>query len=212
MLNLTERDSLGNVQVYSDGFRWSHPADANSIPVTWDETNQFYLAGFSQLGAAGGEIIDGLSLRDSFIIYSERAINILDLSNDVFVWTKRELVTNFSILSKNCVVEANGKHYVLCVNDAIVNDGFNVTPIMHNRVKLHYISHINLAAVSSSFAFLNKRFKEVWFCVPTIGSTEPILLTYTITKMINGQLKIFPQQVKEAAMGHFFQVYLLGTP
>lgn len=174
MLNLTEVIS-SVTQVFIDGYRWSHPAENNGIPVTWDETNQYYLAGFAQLGADGGNIVDGLSLGDMFVIYSEKAINVLELTGDVFVWSKRLLTNTLGLLSKNCVVEAENKHFFLSANEAYTTDGYGVKPLMHKRIKTHYTSHLNTGSYDNAFVVLHKAFKEVWFCVPTLNSDTPNL-------------------------------------
>jgi len=148
-----------------DSYRWSHPADSNNIPVTWDETNPQYLAGKAALGGDGGHIIDGHSLRDSFVIYSESAINILDFSNDEFVWNRRELSSTVGLLSRNCIVEVKGQHIFLADGDIVTNDGTNIESIAHNRIRRQLNARINVDKYRRSFAVRNNALKEAWFCV-----------------------------------------------
>ena len=160
-----------------DSFRWSHPADENGIPFTWDEFASNGTAGIQALGGDGGHIVDGLSLRDSFIIYSQNAINVLDLSGDEFIWRRRELSATVGLLSKDCVVEVKGVHYFLSLGDILTNDGNTVRSIAHNIIQDRLATNINTEFVSRSFAFRNDKRKEVWFCVPE-GTSETVNIAY----------------------------------
>ena len=62
---------------YPNVVRVSTAADANGMPYTWDEADKAGLAVRFQLGGDGGRIVDGLSLRDNFVVYSERSIDII---------------------------------------------------------------------------------------------------------------------------------------
>jgi len=104
----------------TNSYRWSHPADENGLPFTWDATDPSSLAGKAQLGGDSGAIIDGLSLRDSFVIYAESGIDILDFTGDEFVFRRRELSSTVGFISSNSIVEAKGIHFfiamvILCV-------------------------------------------------------------------------------------------------
>ncbi len=69
---------------YRDKVWWSHPAEPDGIPFSWRPTweQPDSIAGWVSLGR-GGSIVGGESLRDSFVIYSEEAINIMDFTGDV---------------------------------------------------------------------------------------------------------------------------------
>lgn len=174
MLYMTEMQSGTWIEM-PDTYRWSHPADINSIPPTWDETDPNFLAGMAALGDDSGKILDGLSLRDSFVIYSEKAINILEPSGDEFVWTRRQLTTTAGILARDCVVEVNGLHYFLTNGDAYVFDGNKPVSIMQGKVRKHLQSNLSHQHYDSSFVVVNLNYKEIWFCVPVQGSESPNL-------------------------------------
>ena len=152
-----------------DSYRWSTAADINGLPFTWDETDVSALAGIASLGGDGGEIIDGLSLRDSFVIYSERAIDILDFTGGEFVWKRRELSNTVGLLSKDCVVEVKGVHYLMTDGDIVRNDGTNITSIIHGKIKRQYTNNLNPDRYTRCFAVRNTTTKEIWFCVPQEG-------------------------------------------
>jgi hypothetical protein len=169
LLNLTE-DVNGITTQFPDAYRWSHPAEINKAPVTWDETDRNFLAGMASIGGNSGHIVDGLSLRDSFIIYSDNAINVLEQTGDVFVWRRRELTQSIGLLSKDCLVEVNGKHFAITASDIVLIDGYSVTSLLHNRIRKHFISRLSSTQYRKSFAVSNTAMKEVWFCIPSEDS------------------------------------------
>lgn len=166
-------DLVSNGVEISDGVRWSSPADIGGIPDTWDPLDTTNLAGITSLGAAGGKIIDGLSLRDAFVVYRERSISVFEPSNDVFVWKIRHQSSTFGLLSPDAIVEVHGKHYFISDGDILVNDGTSIKSLMHNRLRLKFTSNFNPNQFHRSFAIKNTVFGEIWFCVPSSGSDYP---------------------------------------
>ena len=160
-------DLVDNGTEIPDGVRWSHPADINGLPPSWDETDPAYLAGKMQLGGDGGRIIDGQSLRNSFVVYSENAIDIFDENfNTEFVWSRRELSSTVGLLSKNCLIEVKGTHFFLADGDIVKNNGTGIESIIHNRLRRRLTSNMNVDFYHRAFAVRNNTIKEVWFCVP----------------------------------------------
>lgn len=154
-------------------YRWSHPADINGLPFTWDETDPSSLAGRSQIGGDKGAILDGRSLRDRFVIYSETGIDILSESGDEFVFNRQEMSTTIGLINKNCLVEVKGNHFFLADGDVVRNDGNSLDSIMHGRVRKSFVSNIDIDNYHRSYAVRNKALKEIWFCVPTQGAEYP---------------------------------------
>ena len=159
-LNLTEQ---GVEYPYS--YRWSHPADENGLPFSWDELDLSTLASKESIGGDYGFIVDGLSLRDSFCIYTERAIHVLDYTGDEFVFRRRLLTSSYGAISQNCIVEAENIHYVITTSDIIANDGTSVQSLLTGRIKTIF-STISQQNYRNSFAVINVVKTEIWFCIP----------------------------------------------
>lgn len=167
-LNLRE-----SIQDLPTSYRWSHPADTNGLPFTWDETDLSAIAGISSIESSGGSIVDGLSLRDSFVIYAERSIHILDYTGDEFVWRRRELTTSYGLLAVNCVVEVLGMHYFMTDSDIMLTDGNSVTSLLYNEFQSKFKDNLNQKAYKTAFTTANYSTKELWFCFPAGDSTIP---------------------------------------
>lgn len=156
-----------------DGVRWSSVADIGSIPPTWDELDVTNVAGITSLGGSGGAIIDGLALRDSFVVYRELGITVFDYVGGTYVWRIRHLTSSVGLLSADCIVEANGIHYFIGNGDVYKNDGTTVKSIMHNRIRKQFSISINPDAYQNSVVVHNAAKAEVWFCVPSKKATYP---------------------------------------
>jgi hypothetical protein len=157
----------------NNSYRWSHPADINGLPFTWDETDLSAIAGKDSIGADSGDIIDGATTGDSFSIYSERGIVALDFIGNEFVWRKRQISTIAGLLSKDCVVEVEGNNFFISNGDIIRNDGRSLTSLMNNRLRKDFAALIDTNNFRNSYAVKLKHENEVWFCVPISGSTYP---------------------------------------
>jgi len=158
---------------FPSAYRWSHPADINGLPFTWDETDLSSLAGRAQIGGDSGRLIDGKSLRDAFCLYSDRGINLLELSNDEFVWRRRELSTTYGLVNANSIAEVKGVHYFLSDGDIMRNDGNSITSIAHDRIKRRIAINANTEFYKRSYVVRETLFKEIWFCVPEGSSQVP---------------------------------------
>lgn len=154
-----------------NAYRWSHPADIDGLPFTWDETDASGLAGRSQIAGNSGAIIDGLSLRDSFVIYSQNGIDILEFVGGEFVWRRRSMTSSYGLFNRDSLVEVNGVHFFLADGDVVSNDGNSVQSIMYNRIRTRLVKNANAEYYHRSFAARNDVHKEIWFCVPE-GSSE----------------------------------------
>ena len=174
-LGMTEPDPVnGGTAYYEDRVRWSHPCDPNGVPYTWEgpDVDPSSLAGYLTLGR-GGRIVGAESLRDSFVIYSEKALNVLDFTGDALVWRRRTLTQNAGLVSRDGLVEVSGRHYFISNEDILVFDGNNAQSILHDRLRKRFASTLNEDARDTSFATHHKMMGEIWFCVAEEGYDEP---------------------------------------
>lgn len=170
--------NLEGAENVPNGYRISHPADENGLPFTWDETERDSIAIKAQLGGDGGEIVDGLTLRDSFIIYSRNSIDSLTFNpSSEFYWTRREISSTIGLLSANCITEVKGKHYLIVDGDIVVNDGSTIQSILYGKLLRRFNLRTNDFTNHNSFVVRNDIKHEVWFCVPE-GENETASTAY----------------------------------
>jgi hypothetical protein len=135
------------------------------MPFSWDEQDLSTLASKESVGGDYGVIVDGLSLRDSFCLYTEGAIHMLDYTGDEHVFRRRLLTSSHGCLATNCIAEALNLHYVMTKTDIVINDGTSVGSLLTNRLKKVY-SNLSQRFFKASFAVVNSAASEIWFCFP----------------------------------------------
>lgn len=154
---------------HTDAVRWSSPADIGGVPPSWNHLDPAQSAGFTSLGGTGGSIIDGLSMRDSFVVYREGGISVFDYVGGNYVWRIRHLSSSAGLLAKDCVADVNGTHYFIGDGDIYRNDGNTVQSIIHNKIKTRFRKDIDPDNYDKSFVTHYPLKSEVWFCVPRTG-------------------------------------------
>ena len=159
---------------YRDKVWWSHPAEPNGIPFSWRPTAEQpdSIAGWVNLGR-GGSIVGGESLRDSLVIYSESAINVMDFTGDALGWRRRTVSSEAGLASSEALVEVQGTHFFISPGDIQTFDGNSIGSIMHNRLRKRLAARMNVEKLGNSWAAHNPTFNEIWFAVPETGEDHP---------------------------------------
>jgi hypothetical protein len=164
-----------NGEILPDRVRWSHPMESNGVPYSWmppDDTDASSIAGYVDLGR-GGAVVGAESLRDSFVIYSEDAINIMDFTGDALGWRRRTVSSSAGLIGKEALIEVNGIHYFISRDDIMMFDDNQVTSLLHNRLRKRLAQTINYGSAERCFAAHNANFNEIWFCIPEAGDDYP---------------------------------------
>ena len=161
-------------QVFSDKVRWSHPAEPNGIPYTWatPDEDPSSIAGYVSLGR-GGAVVGAESLRDSFVIYSDEAINVLDYTGDALGWRRRSVSSSAGLIGKEAMVEVKGMHYFISRDDILMFDGNQIQSLLHNKLRTRLSQSINNDARDKSWAAHHQTYNEIWFAVPEGDSEYP---------------------------------------
>ena len=152
--------------------KWSHPADPGSLPSSWDETDPLKDAGQVDLAEGHDQIIDGLQLRDSFMIYKENSIWRMDYTGGQSVFRFSKVLGTSGALNKNCIVEADGFHVVLTGSDVIAHDGQSATSVMDKQTRRYLFQNIDVDNSNKCFVFKNPFFNEIFVCYPEVGMSS----------------------------------------
>ena len=159
---------------FNDRLHWSHPADPNGIPFSWRPTIEQpdSIAGALSLGR-GGAIISGESLRDSFVVYSETGMSVLDFTGDALGWRRRAISETSGLANKEAVVEIKGAHVMFTGTDIVSFDGNSLQSLMHNRLRSRLAANVNMEKINNSWAVHYQAHNEVWFGVPEGTAENP---------------------------------------
>lgn len=170
-LNVTK-----NGDTFPHMVKWSHPAVPGTVPSSWDETDTTKLAGERDLADTPGEIVDGVALRDAFIIYKDNSIWVMRHIGGNSVFSTRPLFRKLGLIASDCAVSYGDgtKHFAVSGDDVYIHDGQNPPKsLITRRVARHIFGNINSANVSRSYCVTNYPKHEVWFCYPEQGETTP---------------------------------------
>jgi len=152
---------------YPTMVKWSDIAAFGGPPPSWDETSTTNSAGENIINEMQTPIIDGLSLRDSFIIYGASEVWLMNYIGGNLLFQFRKLFDATGIISQNCVTEVEGLHYVFGSNDIYVNDGASKRSIAHGRVKDFIFDNLVRDQVDKAFVAHNPSLNEILFCYPS---------------------------------------------
>jgi hypothetical protein len=160
----------GNYQ--PDTLWWSAGAAPGAIPQAWTPAPDND-AGDMTLADTAGAIVDGLSLRDTFVVYKQFSCYVLNYVAGQYVYTQRKLFLTTGLQSSNCVAEMNGEHWVFTGNDVIRHDGQSFRSVVQDKVKRALVDSIDASKVLMSCVTSRIRDQQFWVCIATQG--EPWL-------------------------------------
>lgn len=151
----------------------SGPADPGSVPASWDETSLTSNVYLQDLDGAGN-IVDGLTMREAFIIYRENSTYKVTFTGGDALYSVQPLFTTSGILARDCVVEVDGSHFVLTNTDLIVHDGNSLKSVLDKGSRRTLFQTMSPEfRQTRCFLVKNIYFNEVWVCYPSLESTGP---------------------------------------
>lgn len=157
---------------YNNLIKWSSAASAGALPSSWTpaSTND---AGDKEFSETDDILIDGLTLRDSFIIYKRKTCHVMRYIGGRYVFKFDGLFDNFGALSEGCVVEFDQQHAVLSIDDFIVHDGNTFKSVIDGKMRKLLFSSINSDYIETCFLVHNSKDNEIWICFPYGTSNIP---------------------------------------
>jgi hypothetical protein len=152
-----------------DTLWWSEGAAPGAIPQEWVPTPSND-AGDMVLADAPGVIVDGMSLRDTFIVYKDYSTYALTYVAGQYVYTQRKLFLTAGLQARNCICEINGNHWVFTGTDVIKHDGQNSQSVVQDKVKLELVGSINPGKTSMCCVTQRTRNSQFWVAIPETGN------------------------------------------
>lgn len=158
---------------YAYMVKWSSPADPGGVPATWNEADASNEAGEYDLAEGGDPIIDGLQLRDSFMIYKEQSVWRMTKVGGQYIMGFAKVLGLSGAMNRNCIVELDGFHFVLTGSDVVIHDGQSPVQVLDKVARRALFQDMDTAYNDRAFVFKNPFLNEVFVCYVSIGSTVP---------------------------------------
>lgn len=147
--------------------QWSSPADPGFAPPSWDNTDPTQDAGRVPLSDSVGRILDGLALKDNFIIYKEDAVYSMRFVGGLPVFAFTKLFDDVGALSRNCAVEFDGKHFVVGLGDVYVHNGVTKQSVISGKIRDFLFTNINENYASRTHVSIDRARSEIWINAPS---------------------------------------------
>jgi hypothetical protein len=144
--------------------KWSDFSYYGAPPASWDTGSTTNSAGENIVNEMQHEIIDGLTLGNSFILYCAASVWSMDYvgGNDIYVF--RKMFDEVGIINPNCVAQVKGLHYVFDRNDIYVHDGVTPRSIADGRTKDFIFSSLDFSKSHLCFVQHDAKLTEIRFC------------------------------------------------
>ncbi len=152
--------------------KWSTEAATQAVPASFDDTDATVDAGEYELGSASSKIVDGLQLRDVFMIYTERETFSMSFVGTPFIFQFRMLSPTVGAMAKNCVVEFDGGHFIFGRSDFYLNSGDRITPLLPTKMRDHVYGLIDGEYAEKSFCVADYSANEILACFVSSESTS----------------------------------------
>lgn len=155
--------------------KWSTQSSYGSAPSTWSEIDNTLDAGEYQLADTSGDIVDGLPLGDSFLIYKTDAIYIMNYVGTPYIFSFKLLSPTIGCLSKNSIAEYEGGHFFIGNSDFYICNGQQVTPLLPERLRRTVFDELNATDDQYLKCFVAPDYvrNEMLACYPSGTSTVP---------------------------------------
>ena len=150
--------------------KWSTEASYGAAPSTWDETDATLDAGEYELSDTPGDIVDGLPLGDSFLIYKEDSIYIMNYVGTPYIFSFKLLSPTVGALSKEAIKEFDGGHFFIGNSDCYICNGQTVTPLLPNKVRRAMFEDLSGDNYQKCFVAADYVRNEMLACFPSSGS------------------------------------------
>ena len=163
---------------YPHDVLWSHPADAGNIPNSWDETLTTKDTGRNSLSDSQGLLVDGLQLRDTFIIYKEDATWAMQLIGGQYIMKFTRVLKESGLMAPNCVTHFKNNaemHFAVGTDDIYVHNGQTAQSILEKKLRKWLFNAIDGTYYKRSFVVPYPTRSEIWFCFPESGQTQPTM-------------------------------------
>jgi len=154
--------------------KWSTGASFGAVPTSWDEGDATLDAGEYQLADTPGDIIDGMPFGDSFLIYKNDAIYIMNYVGTPYIFSFKLLSPTIGCLTKNALAEYENGHFFIGNSDFYTCNGQQVTPLLPDKLRRTVFDNLNGEDNNYKKCFVAADYtrNEMLACYPSGSATE----------------------------------------
>ena len=190
-----------NTGVYPVQIAWSDAAPPGEVPQSWTASATTD-AGSTILAESGGAIVTAKSLRDTLIIYKQRATYSCRYIGGESIFQFDTLFTNKGALNAHSVADINGAHFVVGDGSVYITDGTQYQDIADGFVKSTLFGQLTSNTVDQLFVIYKPSTHSVQVNFPALGSnTVDTCLEYNLNDKLWGSRELNPMNPVTAAIG-----------
>jgi len=152
--------------------KWSTEAATQTVPSSWDDTLATNDAGEIELSMATAPIVEGLPLRDTFMIYTEQETFSMTFVGTPFIFSFRMLSPSVGAMAKNCIAEFDGGHFIFGRSDFYLNSGDRITPLLPTKMRDYVFGFMDGEQTEKSFVVADAGRTEIWACFVSANSAN----------------------------------------
>lgn len=153
--------------LYPTMVKWSDLTGYGSVPADWATDSTTNSAGENIVNEMQHAIVDGVSLRNSFILYCTDSVWQMDYVGGDLIYDFTQLFKDRGIINANCAIEAGGQHFVFDKTDIYVHDGVTPRSIADTKVREYIYNSLDTARSYLCFVDHDARLSEIRFCYPS---------------------------------------------
>ncbi|WP_375292305.1 hypothetical protein [Sphingomonas melonis] len=147
--------------------KWSDFASFGAPPGSWATDDTTNSAGENIVNEMQHTIVDGLALRNSFILYCTNSVWQMDFVGGDLIYSFTKLFDESGVINPNCVVQVGGLHYVFDRNDIYVHDGVSPKSIADSKTREFIFNALDSARSGLCFVSHDARLSEIRFHYPS---------------------------------------------
>lgn len=151
---------------------WSHSAEPNQLPDSWDISDPAKDAGAYQLGESADRLVDAEVLGNRLYIYKENSVYSVEYVGYPAIFSFKPIFKNRGILAPGCVVAFGNKHLVVDRGDIYVHNGSTEESILAGGWRRWWRLVVDRENGWRTFAKHYPYQREIWIAFPSDGKTD----------------------------------------
>lgn len=176
LLSLRVGERTGGQTIWRHPYRihWSDAALPGTVPTTWAPAPSNF-AGLIDIGETPDYIIDGLTFRDVFILYKEKSIWGLQMTEGGEILRPWRISDTIGLLYRDCMANTPIGQVFCTADDICLLDGSQggITSLLEGSMRNWLFDNLYSARYYTCFMISIPMRKEVWFYFPSAPALYP---------------------------------------